>query len=97
MKRVFVGVFLFLLLVSSSLIYAASSEIGVDFNVGSPEKNVVSSVPVENVLGDYLGYFILVFIAVAFVYFISKRKKVVTKKKVSRPKNSSSKKIKRKK
>ena len=63
----------------SSSVFAVGSEINTNFVVDT-KREVVNYVPNHSFFGSYLGYFILAFVALAFVYFIVKGKKSVKKK-----------------
>ena len=82
MKRVFGG--LFMVLVLSSFVFATSSDVTAHFVLDQPREGPVDYVPSQSVLGDCLGYFILVFIALAFIYFIVKSKKAPGKKRAKK-------------
>lgn len=85
MKRVFGG--LLMVVIMSSFVFAAGSEIATNFVVDVSEKEVVNYVPSECFLESYLGYFVLAFIALVLGYFVLKGKKV-SRKKVSKKKTS---------
>jgi hypothetical protein len=72
MGKVFVG--LFMMLALSSFVFAASSEVAVDFSVDVPTGEVSKYIPSKNIVGDCLGYVVLAFIVLAFVYFALKKK-----------------------
>lgn len=88
MRKVFVG--LFMMLALSSFVFAADSEIVVDFNVDVPTGEVSEYVSPKSFVGDYLGYAVLAFVVLAFAYFAFKKKgfkkRTSKKKKVSRSK-----------
>jgi hypothetical protein len=96
MKRVFEWLSVVMLIVLSSFVFAASSEISADFSINTPREGVVNYVRSGSSLGDYLGYGILIVVALAVVYFIVKAKRPPKGKRVSR-KKVSSKKVRRKK
>lgn len=89
MQRVFVG--LFVVIVLSSFVFAASSEIAADFNVDVPTGEVLKSVAPETFVGDYLGYAVLFAIVLILIYFSSKKKRP-KKRKASKKKRSKKKK-----
>lgn len=88
MKKVFVG--LFMMLVLSSFVFAASSEVVADFSVNVPTGEVSKYIPPKSFVGDYLGYLVLVVIVLAVVYFAFQKKR--SKKKVSARNSASSRK-----
>lgn len=77
-RNMFVGLFMMLFL--SSFVFAASSEIVMDFSVGVPTGEVSKYVSPNDLVGDYLGYAVLVFVVLAFAYFALKKKGVKKKK-----------------
>jgi len=72
MRNMFVGLFMMFALLG--FVFAASSEVAVDFSVGSVTGEVSKYIPSKNIVGDYLGYIVLAFIVLAFVYFSFKKK-----------------------
>lgn len=82
-----------MMLVLSSFVFAASSEITADFTVDVPKEEAVDYVSPKSVVGNYLGYAILAFIVLAFIYFVSKKRKKVVKKKTARKRVSKKKKV----
>jgi uncharacterized BrkB/YihY/UPF0761 family membrane protein len=88
----FIGVFL-LLVFCSGFVFAASSEIESDFSVGVPTRPIENYVPPENFMGNYFGYFVLIFVALILVYFVVRQKKVSKKKVVSKKRKILKKKV----
>jgi hypothetical protein len=66
MKGMLIG--LFMTLVLSSFVFAASSEVVYDFSVDISTGEVSKYVPPKTFVG-YLGYIVLTFIVLVFVYF----------------------------
>lgn len=71
-RKVLAG--LFVMLASLNLVFAASSEIVADFTIGVSTGEVSKYINLKDVVGDYLGYAVLTFIVLAFVYFFFKKK-----------------------
>lgn len=79
MKRVIV--ILFMMVVFSSFVLSASSDIDLNFVVNEKHNEDTSYVSSNNFFWSYPGYFVLVFIFLVFFYSIAKRKKITRKKK----------------
>ena len=98
MKGVKLFGFFFVMMFLFSFVIAASSEVVADFSVDVIKKPVTNYIPVEKFVGDFFVYFLLILIALVFVYFViksmkdSKKKAPVHKKKVSVHKKKASKK-----
>lgn len=63
-----------MMLVLSSFVFAASSEVAVSFGVNVPTGEVSKYISPKSFVGDYLGYAVLVFAVLAFAYFAFKKK-----------------------
>jgi hypothetical protein len=70
---------LFIMLAMSSFVFAVGSEISTNFVVDIPEKEVVNYVPTSSFVWNYLGYAVLAFAVLAFIYFGVNKKKVSKK------------------